>query len=406
MKLIEVTDRKTRKEFLQVPKILYKNDPFWVCQLDREINAAFNPKENVYLKNGEAIRWVLKNDQNRLIGRIAAFYNKVTSMAETPPSGGIGWFECIDDRQAASIMFDAARDWLQERGLEAMDGPINFGETESNWGLLVEGFSNPGYGMTYHFPYYKDLFEDYGFQVYFKQYSYHLDIKKPFPERFWKIADWIAKKPDYHFRHFTFKDQEKFIDDMVYIYNEAWKDFKENFTPLQREKVQEGLKAARPIIDPEIIWFAYHKEEPVGFYIMFPDVNQILKHLDGRMTPWNMLRFLLMKKRKKMTRIRATVAGIVPKFRNSGIESAIFRQLSKVMEHRPHYREIELSWVGDFNPRMRAIYEAVGGELAKIHHTYRYLFDRNAKFVRFMPEAFEKEKKMEQKKKVQQEIKT
>jgi hypothetical protein len=123
---------------------------------------------------------------------------------------------------------------------------------------------------------------------------------------------------------------------------------------------------------------------------MYPDINQILKHLNGKSHLLNKLRFLYYMKSRKITRVRATVAGVVPKYRNSGIESGIFKHLTRTFKKKYWLTEIELSWVGDFNPKMRSMYEAVGGELAKKHHTYRYLFDRSAEFERFMPDYMDK----------------
>lgn len=397
MKILSVHDKKTRSLFLQAPRIIYKDDPWWVCPLDSETESRFNPEENNFLKDGEADRWVLLDDQEKPIGRIAAFYNRIKAYENDQPTGGIGMFECINSTEASHLLFDTAREWLRSKGMEAMDGPINFGENDSNWGLLIEGFTHPGMGMPYHLPYYKNLFEEYGFKEYFRQFSYHLDIRKPFPERFWKIADWMSRRQNFRFKHFTFREQDKFISDMVKIYNEAWAVFKEDYTPLDPQTVRNTINKARFVIDENLIWFSYHDDEPIGFFIMFPDINQILKPFNGKMNLWNILRFFYYKKTKKINRVRAMVAGVVPRFQNSGVESAIFRQLEKVFFSKPylHYKEIELSWVGDFNPKMRSLYEAVGAKLAKIHVTYRYLFDPTKPFRRFMPEAVEKASKFD-----------
>ena len=101
------------------------------------------------------------------------------------------------------------RDWLAERGMEAMDGPINFGENDNFWGLLVEGFIPQSFGMNYNPPYYKDFFEKYGFTLYFEQVTNLLDLTKPFPERFWKIADWVRQKPEYNFQAFFVRSNPK-----------------------------------------------------------------------------------------------------------------------------------------------------------------------------------------------------
>jgi hypothetical protein len=389
MKLRLVDSPSLEKDFINVPKVLYRKDPVWVCPLDTDIINRFNPEHNPLFKDGEAVRWVLYDEKGNLSGRIAAFYNRKKAAAENVMAGGAGYFECINSKEAAFLLLDTAREWLESKGMKAFDAPVNFGENDSNWGLLVEGFTHPAYGMPYHFPYYKDLFEDYGFQLYFKQYSYHLDLTQTFPERFWKIAEWIGKKPDFSFRHFEFREAEKFIADMIYVYDLAWSHFKDNFTPLLAEDLRETLRKSKPILDPHMIWFAYHKDEPISFFIMLPDVNQILKKLNGKTSLINMLKFLYYRETKTMTRIRAMVAGIIPKFQNSGVESGIFWHMNEKMKHKKHYTEIELSWVGDFNPKMIALYEAVGGKRAKIHHTYRYMIDKSIPFERFMPEGLE-----------------
>lgn len=378
------------KSFLEVPRIIYKNDPHWVCPLEMETERIFNPSRNKLFRNGNARRWILTSDDNKLIGRIAAFYNNDLAKANTQPTGGIGWFECINDQEAANLLFDTAKKWLSSEGMEAMDGPINFGSNDTNWGLLVDGFTHPGFGMPYHLPYYRNLFEQYGFRLYFAQYSYHLDITKPFPERFWKIAEWVANKPDFHFEHARLRNKEKYVRDMVTIYNSAWVDFKADFIPLEESDILEAFEKTKDIIDEEFVWFAYYKNEPIAFLVMYPDINQVLKLFNGKLNLLNKLRFLYYMKTRKITRTRATVAGVVAKYRNSGVESGIFKCLMDPFIKKFWYTEIELSWVGDFNPKMRSIYEAVGAELAKKHHTYRYLFNPDAPFERFMPDYMEK----------------
>jgi hypothetical protein len=143
MELVEVNSKQTQKQFLEVPLSIYRNDANWVHPLDDDINAVFDPKRNKLFNHGEAIRWILKDNQGKLIGRVAAFINEHTARTSEYVTGGIGFFECINDRDAAHFLFDAGRDWLRVRGMEAMDGPINFGDRQSWWGLQIEGFAQP-----------------------------------------------------------------------------------------------------------------------------------------------------------------------------------------------------------------------------------------------------------------------
>jgi len=272
--------------------------------------------------------------------------------------------------------------------MEAMDGPINFGENESNWGLLVDGFTHPGIGMPYNMKYYRKFFEEYGFMNYFEQYSYHRDLTsvEVFPERFMKIAEWISKRPGYAFRHFSYGEKDRFIADMTTIYNTTWAAYKEDFTPLDPGMLKSMLEKSKPFLDEELIWFAYHNEKPVAFFVIFPDLNMILRHFSGRLHFWNLLRFLWYKYNHEMTRIRGLVAGVIPSHQNSGIESAIFYHLYKVFMKKRYYSELELSWVGDYNPKMISMYEAIGAQKAKTHITYRYMINKLIPFRRFVEE--------------------
>jgi hypothetical protein len=392
MQVIPVSNKKTVKEFLDFPRKLYRDDPNYVVPFDQEIKKAFDRKVNPYFKHGDATRWIVRNEKDQVVGRIAAFYDEVKDNSDYVRSGGCGFFECIEDRQVAFLLFDTARDWLKQHGYEAMTGPINFGENDTNWGCLVHGFMPQAIGMTYNFPYYRELFESYGFKLYYRQYSFHLDIAKPFPERFWKIAKWIHQREGYSFKHFDYKQVSKFVDDTVTIYNEAWPLLKEDFTPMDPASLYDELRKIKSIMDPEMIWYAYYKDKPIAFFMILPDANQIFRHLNGKLHLLNKLRFLLYKRKKTITRARGIAAGVVPKFQNSGVESGIFYQLRQVMDTKPHYTEYELSWVGDFNPKMLSIYQATGASHAKTHHTYRYLFDKQMPFKRYMEKSYDESK--------------
>jgi hypothetical protein len=383
MKIIRVTDRKTRKKFLYTARIIYKNDSTWVCPLDNEIEAIFDPGKNPYFKHGEVERWILEDDNKKLMGRIAAFIDTNLARSYDQPTGGIGFFECINDKDPAFLLFDTAKECLKSKGMEAMDGPINFGETDKYWGLLVGGFTHPSFEVPYNPPYYQYLFESYGFKTYYKMEGFHLDVSKPLSERFTKIAEWVTNKPGYEFRHFTWKDQEKLTHDFAAVFNEAWASFKEHFEPLDPAYIKRVLQKAKPFLDEEFIWLAYYEGKPIAIYLMFPDINQIFKHLNGKMNLISMIKFLYLKKRNTITRAKGLLMGVIPKFQNHGIESAFILQIRKAFEKKPHYTEVEFSWVADFNPKMRKIFISVGSIPVKNYITYRYLFDRNKEFNRY-----------------------
>jgi len=397
MQVTEVITKQEKEEFINFPKELYCADPYWVCPLDSSVESVFDPTKNHAFKHGEAIRWILKDKNNKTIGRIAAFIDQVRSAANRQRTGGIGFFEVVENREAAFILFDTALKWHSSHGMEAIDGPINFGENDNNWGLLVDGFMQQGFGMPYHKKYYRAFFEEYGFKNYFEQFSYHREIRGRdkkiinFPERIMKIAEWLSRRPGYTFQHFEFRNKEKYVNNIVEIYNSTWSVFKEDFTPLDPGFLMESLEKAKLIIDEKLIWFAYFNDRPIAFFVLLPDLNQILKHFNGKMSFWNLIRFAYFKTTHKINRMRAVVGGVHPTYQNSGVESAMFLQLYKVFMKKPWFKELELSWVGDFNPRMIAIYEALGAFKAKTHITYRYLINPELTFIRYKDEMSDKQ---------------
>src|SRR5260221_7558198 len=223
MHLIGVNDKKTAKDFIQVNIEINKNDPNYIHPLEKDINEIFDSKKNKTFRHGEVIRWILKDENEKLIGRIAAFTNKkYKNKGDDVSVGGIGFFDCINDQQAADMLFDVAKHWLLQRGMGAMDGPINFGERVNWWGLVTQGFHEPMYRMNYNPPYYKNLFENYGFRLFFDQICFGLDPKKKLTQKVYDRHAAISRDPDFTATHIRKIQLEKFIKDFTTIYNKAW----------------------------------------------------------------------------------------------------------------------------------------------------------------------------------------
>lgn len=372
MTIAEVKSQKDQQDFLDLARIIYADDANFICPLDQDIEATFHPETNSFYQHGSCIRWVLRANTGELIGRIAAFINDKKAYQHDIPTGGIGYFECINDQKAANLLFDTAKKWLSDKGMKAMDGPINFGENDTFWGLLVEGFTPPSFGMNYHKPYYHALFTTYGFEKEYEQITNHLDLRKPFPERFSKIAEWVAGKEGYRFEHLKVSEFDRFADDFMEIYNDAWQGF-ENFVPLNKEVVMDSFRKMKLIMDEKLIWFAYVNNEPASFVVILPDANQLIKTFNGKLGLWEKLKFVYTKW-KGVNRMRAVVMGTKIAFQKHGLESALFIKLKHYVIPKNQYHELELSWVGDFNDKMISIHQATGATFGKRHLTMRKVF--------------------------------
>ncbi|SFJ07150.1 hypothetical protein SAMN05421638_2018 [Kaistella treverensis] len=379
MKVIQVTSASTIREFLDFPATLFSGDKNYIRPLDQDIEAVFDPKKNKFFKLGICERFIFKNDDDKILGKIAVFTNK--KYKQSQPTGGIGFFDCINDQQTANFIFDFAKNWLQEKGMEAMDGPINFGERDKFWGLLIEGFSEPLYAMNYNAPYYKELFENYGFEIYFNQLCFGRKVHGPVAENFMEMHARVSQNKKISARPLKVKHLEKFAKDFTEIYNQAWAKHGEGkqLTEAQTLKIFTTLK---PVINEHISWFIYMEEKPIAFWMNIPDLNQWFKYFNGKFGIIQKLAFLVLKKLKKNRKMVGLVFGVIPEWQGRGIDGFMIWEGTKHFRKTTDFEDYEMQWIGDFNPKMIKIAENLDTTVTRKLATYRYLFDRTQEFHR------------------------
>ncbi len=376
MNIIEVNSKKDENDFIQIACSIYKNEKNWIRPLDKDINSVFDPKTNKAFRKGDVKRWILKNN-NETIGRIAAFYSSKNDK-EKLRVGGCGFFECIDDKEAAKMLFDTAKNWLEKNGYNSMDGPINFGERDKWWGCLVEGFDiDPNYLQNYGKAYYQKLFENYGFELLFRQLTFLKKVRTPLSEKLSLKAERALRDPNYNFKTLEKRNIQKYIRDFTKIYNDAWSKYP-GVSKLELSQAKLLFAQLKPILDEKILWFAYHNNDPVGFFISIPEMNQIFKHVNGKLDLFGKLKtFYHLKIKKSCKKMVGLVFGIVPKHQGKGVDGALIMASRETIQEKLAYEDLELNWIPDFNKSMIRVAEQVQVKLGKIHHTYRYNFDRS-----------------------------
>ncbi len=385
MKIKEVSSVSDQRAFLDLPIRLYQNTPQWIRPLDADIESVFDPEKNKTFQHGECVRWLLWDDADQVIGRVAAFINKKTvNKGNDQPTGGMGFFECIEDQKAAFMLLDQCKQWLQARGMEAMDGPINFGNRDRWWGLLIEGFDKqPNYQINYNFPYYQKYFEAYGFKVYFYQFTFGRPIDGPLDERLYEKAKIVERDSNYHFGYLKKSEWNK-LDKMIKdVYNRAWANRGEipELTDAQAKLI---VKQMKPILDEKLLWFGYYKNEPIAFFLSLPEVNQIFKHVNGKMDLIGKLKFVWHRFRRTNRKACGVLFGVVPEHQGKGVDGAIIESFRKVAQGGGFpYTEYEMNWIGDFNPKMIRVVEQINVQITKKHATYRKLFDETKPFKRY-----------------------
>jgi hypothetical protein len=166
---------------------------------------------------------------------------------------------------------------------------------------------------------------------------------------------------------------DKFVKDFTVIYNEAWKQH-EHFVPFTEGRVKALFAEMKPIIREDILWFLYDGNRPVAFYLSIIDLNQIFRNLNGSMNLWGKLKFLWYKNTVKINKVRGVIFGVVPEYQAKGVYSILIIKMFEVMKNDPDLVSTELAWIGDFNPKMHALFDSLNAKKVKVHYTYEKLF--------------------------------
>ncbi len=385
MKIVPVDDPALEKAFLQVPLDINKNNPDFIQPLNQDVESVFDPEKNKLFRRGKAKRWLLIQKNGQYAGRIAAFVNpQYRSKGDTGPVGGFGFFDCINEQHAANLLFETAKSWLTENGMIAMDGPINFGERDKFWGMLAEGFQPPPYGMNYNPPYYKQLFENFGFQVFYNQLCFRMDVAGSATQlqpKFYEAHKKFASDPSFQARMISKNNLDKYAIDFCKIYNQAWAKHEGNKEMAEKQAIRL-FRSMKSIMDEKIAWITYHNEAPVAMWINIPDLNQIFRLFKGKLNWFNKLSLLYHLKTGTCNRFIGIIYGITPEFQGTGIDYYMIVEAEKVIKKQGRYKELELLWQGDFNQKMINISRNLGATESRRLITWRYMLDPSHNFKR------------------------
>lgn len=356
-------NKKYFREFINFPFTLYAKAPLWVPPLISEVREHFSEK-NPFFRHAEVRSFIAVRD-GRTAGRITAIRNQLHIDLHGEAAGFFGYFDCIDDKEVARRLIETVKRWLGEKGMTVMRGPMNF-SLHDECGVLLEGFDQaPVIMMPYNFPYYDELLKECGLRKAKDLYAYSADVMPAFPEKVYRVAD-IASRQGISIRPISRGDFE--ADMMIFknIYDSAWEK-NWGHIPMTVEEVQYMAKKLRPVIDPELALIAEHGSEAVGFMMFLPDLNQVLKRLNGRLLPFGIFKALWYS--RKVRDVRLLLLGVKEGYRSRGVDSLLYIQGLKRL-HEKGYRKMELSWVLEDNYPVRRIIETMNGEIYKKYRIY------------------------------------
>ncbi|MDP2188768.1 MAG: GNAT family N-acetyltransferase [Sphingobacteriaceae bacterium] len=380
MRIVEVNNKSLAQTFVQIPDLLFGDWPQYVAVPTHIVQQLFDPAYNQKAASLRIKRWVLFNNKQP-IGRIAAFDHP--KKAANDNAGALGFFACIQDPDAAALLLSTAENWLKTQGYDWVDGPLNVGENDQYWGVLVEGFERPSFGMNWNPAYYESFFRSAAYEPYYEQLTNYFDLQKGLPERFHKIADWAAAKSNIQAKQLDLKRFHFFAEAVVEVFNSAWVDF-ENFQPIDVAKVQNDFRRMKPILLEDLVWFAFVNEAPAAFLIMLPDLNEVLERTGPVDSLWGKLKFLYYRRITKFRKLKIVAMGVHQRFQNMGVESVLLQKAYKQLgQAHPSFQEVELAWVGDFNKKMLALHAAAGAVPLRKHITFRKSFQKDQQVKKF-----------------------
>lgn len=364
-----VTSRAEVKDYVLFPFRLYRDDPNWVPPIISDRLKHFDPRENPFYEHAEVQLFRALRD-GQTVGTIAAIADEMHVRVWDEPVGFFGEFECIEDREVAHALFDAARDWLAARCREVMRGPMNMNVNEEI-GLLVEGYDGPPViMMTYNPPYYRRFIEEYGFQVAKDVYAYRVDVAafgpncENVPEQVRRVARIATQRYHVTMRHIDLARIDEEVELIKPVYRKAWQ---KNWgaVPMTDAELHHLARSLVQIADSRLTYLAFIDGEPVGVFIGIPDYCQVAIHMNGRLFPTGWLKYLWY--RRKITGMRVLIMGVLEEHRLKGIESLFYLEgCRRAKEMGMEWAE--LSWILEDNYKVRRGIEAMGG---RIYRTYR-----------------------------------
>jgi len=363
-----VTSRE-KMEFIKFPLWLYREqleDPYWVPPLIMDRKDMINPEKNPFFEHAEGEFFVARSD-GRVVGTIAAFINDNHNETHSEKTGFFGLFECVDDYEVAEALLGRAREWVRAKGMNTLRGPFSM-DIHGEIGLLIDGFDGPPVVMmTYNPRYYEGFIERFGFAKVKDIHAFTLkvqDFERNVPEKVRRVAEKMQRRHGIVIRPLDVKNFDEEIAKIKVVYDEAWeKNWGDiRMTDAEFRKLAYDLKL---IMDPCLVHVAEMDGKVVGVSVGVPDANQILIHLNGRLTPLGLLKFLWY--RRKVKDMRLLIMGVLEEHRLKGIDALFYLTTAKAAMPAG-YDNCEMSWILEDNYKVRRGIESLGG---KIYRTYR-----------------------------------
>ena len=367
LEIISAESGSALKDFIDLPWRLYAAYPKWVPPLKKEVRRLLDPREHPFWEFSERVLFLARRG-SETVGRIAGIIDRRHNEFHGERMGIWGFFECADDPAAASALFSAVETWARQKGMAFLRGPLN-PSANNEIGLLVEGFEYPpALMMPYNPPYYSGLVESGGFKKEKDLFAFLIDGDYRLPEWMDSLAGRIARKKGIGIRLINRKDYDGEFALIREIYNDAWST-NWGFVPLTEEEMRDIQKSVKSFVDPDLCFYIYYEDEPAAVCVIFPDINPLLKRLNGRIGLPGLLKALLYQ--REINGLRLLMFGVKEKYRQLGVPLLAFHHIYEVVRKKKKYRYLEMGWTLEDNEAVNALIEEAGGKRYKTYRLFR-----------------------------------
>jgi len=367
VEVVPANNDKLLKEFVEFPYRLYRGDPYWVAPIRMDVKKLLDRGKHPFWANADG-EYFLAIRGGKTVGRIAAIIDRNHNKFHGEEAGFFGFFEAVDDQEAATALLTRARQWVLERGAKFLRGPVS-PSTNYECATLIEGFdSSPMIMMPYNPPYYSRLMDGAGLSKAKDLYAYIQNVKDCEMDRIGRVAARSMKKHGIRIRQIDMKNFQADVELAWKVYNEAWEK-NWGFIPMTHDEFMEMGKEMKLVVKPEFILFGEKDGRTVGFSLTLPDANHALKHARGSLFPTGLLKILY--HLRSVEDVRTLALGVVGEFRATGIAAAFYHATWSAAD-RAGYRRGEMSWILEDNVLMNRSLIAMGGKRYKTYRIYEW----------------------------------
>jgi GNAT superfamily N-acetyltransferase len=374
LKITAVQDATELMSFISFPWQVYKDNPYWVPPLISERKEFLDKQHSPFFEHAKGDFFVARRGE-KIVGTIAAFTNELFNQFQEMNAGFFGFFEVLDDPEAAQALLSKAMDWCKSAGHDSVIGPAQY-STNDELGLLIDGYNDrPRILMTYNPPRYQAYIESFGFEKAMDLWAYSIDLpdfEKNMPEKLLRVVEKIRTRKNFQIRTINMKKFDEEVEKLKGIYNNSW-ERNWGFVPFTDSEIDRLAASLKPLLDPNVVFFVELEGKAIGFGLSLPDLNQPL-HL-AYPTPKGIEALTMAKLawhwkvRGKVDWLRVFALGVLPEYRGSGVDALMYVETARAAVRRG-YKWAEMSWILEDNEMMNRSIQMMGGEIYKTYRMY------------------------------------